>query len=114
MSASGPPPDDLPPLHSRTAPLFFAWGKSPNVMSEIVARDHELARLRVLLEATRDGATTTLVVEGEPGIGKTTLLAVAPRSDRWQPSRHDRSHQLNGHQHFAMCPGGKLAGTVTN
>ena len=42
----------------------------------------------------------------------TTLLAVAPRSDRWQPSRHDRSHQLNGHQHFAMCPGGKLAGTV--
>jgi hypothetical protein len=69
MSASGPPSDDLPPLHGRTAPLPFAWGKSPNVVSEIVARDHELARLRALLEATRDGGTTTLVVEGEPGIG---------------------------------------------
>lgn len=79
MSASGPPSDDLPPLHGRTGPDAFAWGKSPNVVSEIVARDHELARLRALLEATRDGATTTLVVEGEPGIGKTTLLEAAEK-----------------------------------
>jgi predicted ATPase len=35
--------------------------------------------VRALLEATREGATTTLVVEGEPGIGKTTLLAAAER-----------------------------------
>jgi tetratricopeptide (TPR) repeat protein len=49
------------------------------MVSEIVARDHELARLRALLEATRDGATTTLVVEGEPGIGKTTLLEAAEK-----------------------------------
>jgi replication-associated recombination protein RarA len=79
MSASGPPSDDLPPLHGRTGPHAFAWGKSPNLASEIVARDHELARLRALLEATRDGATTTLVVEGEPGIGKTTLLEAAEK-----------------------------------
>ena len=77
MSASGPPSDDLPPSHGRTGPHLFAWGKSPNVPSDIAGRDHELARLRALLETTRDGETTTLVVEGEPGIGKTTLLEAA-------------------------------------
>ena len=79
MSASGPPSDDLPPLHGRTEPQSFAWGKSPNVVSEIVGRDHELERVRALLAVTREGATTTLVVEGEPGIGKTTLLEAAAR-----------------------------------
>ena len=44
-----------------------------------MGRDHELARVRALLEATFEGATTTLVVEGEPGIGKTTLLEAAER-----------------------------------
>jgi predicted ATPase len=44
-----------------------------------MGRDHELARVRALLEATREGATTALVVEGEPGIGKTTLLEAAER-----------------------------------
>ena len=79
MSASGPPSDDLPPLHGRTGPQSFAWGKSPNFVSEIVGRDHELERVRALLAVTREGATTTLVVEGEPGIGKTTLLEAAER-----------------------------------
>ncbi len=79
MSASGPPSDDLPLWHGRTGPQSFAWGKSPNVMSGIVGRDHELARVRDLLQATRDGATTTLVVDGEPGIGKTTLLEATER-----------------------------------
>jgi len=77
MSASEPPSDDLPPLHSDTRLQSFAWGKSPNLVSEVVGRVHELARVRALLEATREGATTTLVVEGEPGIGKTTLLDAA-------------------------------------
>ena len=77
MSASGPPSDDVPPLHGRTGQRSFAWGKSRNVVREIVGRDLELAQLRALLEATRGGATTTLVVEGEPGIGKTTLLEAA-------------------------------------
>ncbi len=79
MSASDPPSDELPPSYGRTGPLSFAWGKSPDVGSEIVGRDHELTRVRTLLEATRAGATTTLVVEGEPGIGKTTLLEAAER-----------------------------------
>jgi DNA-binding CsgD family transcriptional regulator len=42
-----------------------------------VGRDEELGRVRDLLEAARGGLTGTLVVEGEAGIGKTTLLAAA-------------------------------------
>jgi len=42
-----------------------------------VGRDRELARVRELLEAVRGGLTGALVVEGEAGIGKTTLLAAA-------------------------------------
>ena len=78
MSASGPPSDDLPLFHGGTGLRTFAWGKSPS-RNELVGRDRELARVRDLLEATRQGITTTLVVEGEPGIGKTTLLEAAER-----------------------------------
>ena len=42
-----------------------------------MGRDRELARVRELLEAVRGGLTGALVVEGEAGIGKTTLLAAA-------------------------------------
>ena len=79
MSASGPPSDDLPPIHGRTGPRSFAWGESPNVVGDVVGRDHELARVRALLDATREGAMSTLLLEGEPGIGKTTLLKAAER-----------------------------------
>ena len=56
MSSSGPPSDDLPSLHGRTELQSFAWGKSPNVAGEMVGRDNELARVRALLEVTREGA----------------------------------------------------------
>jgi CTP:molybdopterin cytidylyltransferase MocA len=42
-----------------------------------VGRDQELARVRELLEAVRGGLTGALVVEGEAGIGKTSLPAAA-------------------------------------
>ncbi|HJU01964.1 MAG TPA: ATP-binding protein, partial [Actinomycetes bacterium] len=42
-----------------------------------MGRDRELARIRELLEAVRGGLTGALVVEGEAGIGKTSLLAAA-------------------------------------
>jgi DNA-binding NarL/FixJ family response regulator len=42
-----------------------------------VGRDEELGRVRDLLEAVRGGLTGALVVQGEAGIGKTTLLAAA-------------------------------------
>ena len=42
-----------------------------------MGRDRELAHVRELLEAARGGLTGALVIEGEAGIGKTTLLAAA-------------------------------------
>jgi DNA-binding NarL/FixJ family response regulator len=45
----------------------------------VVGRVDELARVQALLEATRTGATTMLVVQGEPGMGKTTVLESAER-----------------------------------
>ena len=79
MSASGPPSDDVSPANRRTGRAPFAWGKSLDEGREPVGRDAELARLRAVLDATRTGATTGLVISGEPGIGKTTLLAQAAR-----------------------------------
>jgi DNA-binding CsgD family transcriptional regulator len=42
-----------------------------------VGRDEELGRVLALLEAARGGVAGVLVVEGEAGIGKTTLLGAA-------------------------------------
>ena len=78
MSASEPPSDDVLSARSqRTA--VVRMGEIPRCVTGIVGRDHELARVRALLEAAREGTTTTLVVQGEPGIGKTTLLEAAER-----------------------------------
>ena len=43
----------------------------------MVGRDEELGRVLALLEAARDGVAGALVVPGEAGIGKTTLLRAA-------------------------------------
>jgi hypothetical protein len=42
-----------------------------------VGRDEELGRVLALLEAARGGVAGALVVSGEAGIGKTTLLQAA-------------------------------------
>ncbi|WP_214108372.1 helix-turn-helix transcriptional regulator [Acrocarpospora catenulata] len=42
--------------------------------SRFVGRDHELARLRGCAERVRSGLTEVVVVEGEAGIGKTSLI----------------------------------------
>jgi DNA-binding NarL/FixJ family response regulator len=55
----------------------LASGKSPKGAGGLVGRDEELGRVRALLEAARGGVTGALVVEGEAGIGKTTLLDAA-------------------------------------
>ncbi|WP_432542636.1 SpoIIE family protein phosphatase [Kineococcus sp. SYSU DK002] len=47
----------------------------------LVGRDEELARLRQLLAAARTGGRAVLV-EGEPGIGKSTLAAALERAAR--------------------------------
>ena len=40
-------------------------------------RDDELTRIRALIDAAREGTSGALLVVGEPGIGKTSLLEVA-------------------------------------
>ena len=42
--------------------------------SSLVGREQELARLEELLRTVRDGGSATLVVRGEPGVGKSALL----------------------------------------
>lgn len=46
----------------------------------LLGRLEELEALRHALEATRDGASNLVIVEGELGIGKTTLLEAAARA----------------------------------
>ena len=46
---------------------------------ELVGRTEELARLAAALDAAREGAGGTVLVEGPAGIGKTSLLAAARR-----------------------------------
>ncbi|MGE0881549.1 MAG: AAA family ATPase [Acidimicrobiia bacterium] len=43
----------------------------------LIGRDAELAHLAAALDAACLGTTTALVIEGEPGVGKTALLAAA-------------------------------------
>ena len=43
----------------------------------LIGRDAEQARLEVVLGEARAGRAGVLVVRGEPGVGKTTLLAAA-------------------------------------
>src|SRR5918993_3965746 len=77
MSASGPPPADSSWAHGRTGGRVLASGESLKGPGGLVGRDQELGRVRDLLEAARGGVAGALVVEGEAGIGKTTLLAAA-------------------------------------
>src|SRR5262249_25498835 len=47
------------------------------VPDHLLGRREDLEALRRALEVTRDGGSGLLLVEGEPGIGKTTLLEAA-------------------------------------
>ena len=62
---------------------MVASGKSPNSGGPLLGRSDEVARVLAVLDAARSGTGGTLVVTGEPGIGKTSLLAeaVAAASD---------------------------------
>jgi hypothetical protein len=44
------------------------------VLEMLLERDDELARLRAALDGAQAGAGALVVIEGEPGIGKTALL----------------------------------------
>src|SRR5262249_31695214 len=47
------------------------------VPDHLLGRREDLEALRRALEVTRDGGSGLLLIEGEPGIGKTTLLEAA-------------------------------------
>ena len=75
MSSSGPPSEGSAPHESRADGVPFAWGESLNF--DLVGRDDELSRVAALLDAARAETSGSLVVTGEPGIGKSTLLRAA-------------------------------------
>ncbi|HEV2893368.1 MAG TPA: ATP-binding protein, partial [Actinomycetota bacterium] len=77
MSPSGPPPDGSSWSQGRIRGPGLASGETLKSPGRLVGRDEELGRERELLEAARDGLTGALVVSGEAGIGKTTLLGAA-------------------------------------
>ena len=77
MQTSGIPFDGSSQQHGRTGEGALASGRPPNRPVQALGRDEELARIRTLLDAARAGLAGCIVIEGEPGIGKTTLLDAA-------------------------------------
>ncbi len=75
MSSSGPPPEGSAPHEGRAEEGPFAWGESLDL--ELVGRDDELVRVVALLDAARAQSSGSLVLTGEPGIGKSALLGAA-------------------------------------
>src|ERR1700729_3848349 len=65
-------------LGRRLADLSLATSSTPVVRG----RDAELASIGVQLDRVRSGAGAVVLVEGEPGIGKTRLLDEAARVAR--------------------------------
>lgn len=65
------------PLNLGNGAALVASGKSPNPADRVIGREPELGRIRELLDAVRSGTTAVCVLDGEAGIGKTTLLHAA-------------------------------------
>ena len=76
MSAPRPPSADSSPVETRTGGAGVASGKPP-ISSVLFGRVHELARIDALLGDAFAGRSGALLVTGEPGMGKTTLLEAA-------------------------------------
>jgi DNA-binding CsgD family transcriptional regulator/tetratricopeptide (TPR) repeat protein len=107
MSSSGPPPErSVPPKrHAEGRPV--AWGKSLDL--PVVGRDPELAQVRALLDDARAGVGGSLVLEGEAGIGKSTMLRAAEQlasGFRCLWVRGAESEQVLGHAGLLQAVGG--------
>ena len=77
MSASGPPSDDVSPVERRTGDACGRVRQTPqSPASWWGARASWRASTRLLADAAA-GRCGALLVEGEPGVGKTTLLEAA-------------------------------------
>lgn len=75
MTALGPPSEGVTSRQSAAERPPFAWGESLDLA--LVGRDAELARVGSLLDAARSQRSGSLLVSGEPGIGKSSLLHAA-------------------------------------
>jgi DNA-binding CsgD family transcriptional regulator len=67
----------------------------------LVGRQQESARLERLLAAARSGTSRVVVIEGEPGIGKTALLEHARRRARGLTVLETSGHELEAELPFA-------------
>ena len=76
MSAPLPPPAGTSPVEIPTGGADVASGK-PLSSSVLAGRERELARIDALLDDATAGRGGALLVVGEPGVGKTTLLEAA-------------------------------------
>jgi DNA-binding CsgD family transcriptional regulator len=77
MSASGPPPGDSVTGNAPAGTPPLASGKSPKWGADPVGRERELDAIRRLLDDARAGRSGTVLLVGEAGIGKSTLLEAA-------------------------------------
>ena len=77
MSASEPPSRDPAPVDNGSGADPVASGKSPIGPDWVVGRGAELAVIERLLADARAGRSGALLIAGDPGIGKTTLLDTA-------------------------------------
>jgi DNA-binding CsgD family transcriptional regulator len=57
--------------------MLGAVGAPPSSAVTLLERDEQLGRLRMGAAAAREGTGRLLLVEGDPGVGKTALLAAA-------------------------------------
>ncbi len=67
----------MTPVDNGIGAVSVASGKTLKPGTAVVGRETELGHLRRLLAETVAGRCTALLVEGEPGVGKTTLLEAA-------------------------------------
>jgi len=82
MSASGPPWNDVTPLDGGPWAPTVASGETLKSRLAVVGREPELRRLGELLDEAAAGRCSALLIAGEPGVGKTTLIeAVRSQAD---------------------------------
>ncbi len=78
-----PPPPPAPPSFSEFNPDDDSFDDSlrPQRLDQVVGQRKVVERIRVMLDATRKRGDTLghLLLDGPPGIGKTTLATVIPR-----------------------------------
>ena len=71
--------DEQPPASAVDSPI---WAWRPLRTPVVRGRDAELASIGVQLDRVRSGVGAVVLVDGEPGMGKTRLLAEAARVAR--------------------------------